>query len=375
MVSLPPNAIALIGRFLGDDESRNRLFMLGLSNVHELEEEHSLYFRHDPDKLANAARIIDHVVALKPRLRKVTVTFESCDLGRMFVDADAFARFRERARTLVEHATVRLEFVDCSAEFMSAIVWDRATCDVTVMVNVVSNVSHRMWIDDVVRMLNVADSIREMVCGEIMFKNLDAPTLARVRNLTVSVYGESTLDLRHVDPAKTKVALTGEVTNCEAYFVDRLTELHSDEPSDAEELPLFTCYKSRAEAGYDVALRHVSIATLSLETLRGWIDMATLWPATVSYTLTTDDPVLLRFLKHLSQRGAEDVRLLVNSDDSALLARLVQLITRKAYALQFPDGVRRRSLALDGVRSIAEVFARLSPEQRDVWYFAEYFAW
>ena len=202
MDALPRNVIAHVGSFL-DARSRNACFFASacLNNVHETVLAHTLHFSGTADaKFAAAARIVRHVLALMPRLTSLTVAFSSFFDGREY--PDSCARFRECMRGLPARVAVRMEFTRCAPAFVRGTVWDRA-CTVSLLLMPYD-------ISKVKEVADCVDAIEHLECGPNAFSDLPSATMARVRNVAVTMLHNGTaLDLREVNPQKTRVLLRG----------------------------------------------------------------------------------------------------------------------------------------------------------------------
>ena len=368
ILDLPPSAIALIGSFLDDDKNRNACMVAAkcFGAVHELEETHMFMLSFHAD-IDNVRHSIDHVVKLKPRLRSVTIIFEHLDYTW---DYQGVIRFRERVRELAAMPLLKLEldFTDCDLSFIHTIAWDCSACNVYVIISFSTF--------NLINVILAMKQLHSLECTPETFIHMqnDAAILDRIKNITILIPSHSTsIDLRCVNPLNTNIILKKDVLHCNVEGVDKVSKLISQPSYDMEHeeyengiTPLLASLRLHESP----ALQSVSIETLSDETLRMWMDIADALSDSTSYVIDVrGDATCLRLLDHLRQRGVKhvNVKLLVHHQFDALVARLLQLVTRVEYPLE----IRHVHLTCK-LNSIAEVYARMRPADREAWHFAKY---
>ena len=349
--SLPRHVLARVGSFM-DCRTRNACVLAAkwANGVHETASTHRICFAAAaPDKLAAAARIVRHVLALMPRLATLTVAFDG------FAEASEDAEACARVLATVGVPVVRLDFTRCEPAFMRCLVWDRA-CTVALH----AHLGAAWSLPKIEALLDVADAIEYLKIGARVCSHMTSATLDRIRNLTIAE--ASVLDLRHVNPQKTFVQITGVMLRSNVQGAHNIGSITS-----AAAFPDVRMRDAILRDGAD-HIQDVRLVVLPRES-GAWTDIVNALPPASKVLLVVSHPGALPFLESLT--GDRTVCLGVHDEASFVMARVVQLLLpQRTYELKY-------ALAEDAplpapVHCLHDAYARLSAADQVAWYFVKY---
>ena len=394
ILSLSPDDVARVGSFL-DAKSRSACVLAakGLGHVHETFTNHIIYFSAASQaKLVHIERIIEIVLARKPHLKNLQISFDGCQQ----VDVDACAKFRARLLLLSATVAVKMYFQRCKPSFVRRVVWDLAKCWVSIELENVMEEPHQHHyqqhamiqanqasIANALELMDVADSTAELKCSAGTFKLLEHASLDRVQLVQITIHTPVSVNLQHVSPEKTKVILAGDAMACSVQEAHKLsTVVCSNEPNPA--IFHFGAFGVQPVSANAAVLQHSLLAadrgrshlrlfrvnTLDSSNLSTFCDVAGKVPTSATFELLATSVSCLRFLEHLAKEGFEAVNLLATC---VLRARMLQLVLRTPYPVLFRGAyVEAVQGDIGRLKTVHAVRQLMQASDQEAWFFTKY---
>ena len=366
IVSLPPGVLAHVGSFLTDRE-RNACVVASreLWSVHELSVHHklSLFVGDDPAKMLMLASTLKHVIALKPRLRTLQISFFGFD---DVMPSIAYATVSTVLNDISWTVKVKLLFNDCGPAFVRSL---NGCVDPVLTILVVCERQSAPEVDALLRLMGDVFCVR---CPYKMFNVISPDAFDRTRNLSINVtnlqwFEEPILDLRDIHA---EVELIGEAIACSVQGANKLVTIANISRSRF----MVTRLLNSLVSANTKALENVLIVDIFPEIIEdnAWYEITTVLSTTVNYTVQAFHPQVLRFIEHLEGLGVSSIRFLVTSRITHVTARMVCLILSKRYDMWFYGDEYECDDSVDRIASVGDAYAQMTDECRALWCFAKY---
>ena len=385
LMSLPPGVLALIGGHLGDLADRNACVVAAraLWGVHELSEDHALTFSNadDPRKALCAGSIMRHVLSLKPRLRILTVAYSNLTAGCEDPWPPAAAHF------LPPRVSTVLQFRDCDDEFVGRVACAHARAHAFRVELFMRDDAPASAVADLMAILRAGSvAVERLACSHGVLADLPTAALTGVKEVMLTVglglnpldhLDSPVVDLRRV-PEATDVHLWGDVVHFQVLGVERITALTSTSPTTWSSMALSESFRRHTGA---CRVRRLTVLSVFphcvLEHKNPWTQVLRALPSTAVLAVSPWYPEAMRMIEvFLAARGRlENVRLWVTCATTRLSARMVQLVSKRAYKLVMPencDAGDAHAVEMASLPTVRAVFDRMDTDHQALWYFARY---
>ena len=380
LAALPRELVAHIGRDL-DTDSRNACVEASrrLWGIHDSFESHNPITIRSTDKLTRIACVVRHILALKPCLKQLELHFYDFYAWPDTVPSSGpgllGALVALKGAPSVEVTAI---FCECGPSFVRSVMSADRPTGALVRRGII-NYRFRLDAADIVKgaMRAIVGPIASVRLPVSVFNQIGVSAFDAVDEVIIEVTTAAALDnpTIYLRGIRGKVTLQGHVASCTVRGVEKLHTLAHLRALPLNRTGLVASFAQAVRQG--VALNvDTLVACDYFETAdETWFQIASMLPATVSYSVLALYPQCLRFVEHLERLGVVSIFLVVDGLDSLYVARLVELLLKKTYRRSYAG---ESNLLAVGARDVArisvvgELLARMSVPCQDRWVVAKY---